>query len=273
MIIQSEILNLIQKSISNGKFVVLTGAGISSESGIPTFRGKGGLWEKYNPAIYANLPGLTSVFLSRPERIVSFITDFYQILLKAKPNPAHLALAQMEKKGILSSVITQNIDNLHQEAGSKKVIQLHGNAYRMRCGRCNKAYNMDRERIEELLEDLGTNKFSRRHLLKALNKYFPRCSCRGRFRPDIVFFGEMLPEDQLRAAYDELNKCSLLFLIGTSGIVYPAAGLPSYAKEKGAKIIEINNEPSAISYLSDQVLLGRAGEFLPAIAADVIKNI
>lgn len=270
--IKNEVLTLIRKGINKGKLVALTGAGISSESGIPTFRGKGGLWEKYNPAIYANIPGLISVLLTRPERIVNFITDFYQVLLKAKPNPAHLALVQMEKKGILSSVITQNIDNLHQEAGSGRVIELHGNAYRIRCGRCEKTCNMGRERIEALLKDLGINKFSRRHLLKTLNKYFPHCNCRGRFRPDIVFFGEILPEDQLKAAYDELDKCSLLFLIGTSGIVYPAAGLPSYAKEKGTKIIEINNEPSAISYLSDQLFLGRAGEILPAIAEDVTKD-
>lgn len=270
--IKDEVLTLIRKSLDKGRLVALTGAGISSESGIPTFRGKGGLWEKYDPTIYANLPGLTSVFLTHPKKITNFITDFYQVLVQAKPNPAHLALVQMEKKGILSSVITQNIDNLHQEAGSRRVIELHGNAYRTRCRRCEKTCNMGREKIEALLKDLETNKFSRRHLLKTLNKYFPRCSCRGRFRPDIVFFGEMLPEDQLKTAYDELNRCSLLFLIGTSGIVYPAAGLPSYAKEKGAKIIEINNEPSAISYLSDQVFLGKAGDILPNIVEAIVKN-
>jgi NAD-dependent deacetylase len=263
--IAEETILFIKEHLKKGKAVALTGAGISSESGIPTFRGKGGLWEKYDPEIFANMPGLLSTFVSEPEKLVDFTYEFYSTLLKAGPNLAHTALSTMEESGHLSVVITQNIDNLHQQAGSRSVIELHGNAYCIRCIHCAKRIYFERDRIQEMITLLAENKKSRNALLKVLSRYFPRCDCGGRFRIDIVLFGEILPEQALQEAYAKLEDCSLLFLVGTSGVVYPAAGLPIYAKEKGAKVIEINKEPSELSYICDRQILGKSAEILPEL--------
>lgn len=263
--IPEEARNYIKKIFKKGNVVCLSGAGISAESGIPTFRGKGGLWEKYDPEIYANTPGLVSIFRTRPQDLVDFMVDFYSVLLKAKPNPAHLALAALEKENILRAVITQNIDNLHQRAGNRKVIELHGNAYRIRCMLCQQKITFEKERLKEMIELLKINKTSRIKLLKIFSRYFPRCECGSRYRIDIVLFGEMLPQDELSRAYQELDHCDVLLLIGSSLVVYPAAALPLYAKERGAKLIEINIEPSTLSDSCDYQIRGEASEILPEI--------
>lgn len=263
--ISKEIRDYIKRSFKQKNVVCLTGAGISAESGIPTFRGRGGLWEKYDPQIYANAKGLTSTLRAHPQELVNFIVDFYSVLLKAHPNPAHLALCVLEKENILNAVITQNIDNLHQQAGGRNVIELHGNAFRIRCAYCLKTIVLEKDRLKEMLELIKINQDSRFKLLKVLSRYFPRCSCGGRYRIDIVLFGEELAQDKLAAAYKQLNNCNTLLLIGTSLVVYPAASLPLYAKERGAKLIEINNEPSSFSYLCDYKIMGRANEVLPEI--------
>lgn len=287
--ISKEVRKYIKDSFKKGKVVCLTGAGISAESGIPTFRGKGGLWEKYDPEIYANTEGLVSTFRTHPDNIVDFIVDFYSLLLKAHPNPAHLALAVLEKESILSAIITQNIDNLHQRAGSRNVIELHGNAFRIRCMQCLKAITLEKDRLKEMVELLKINRTSRIKLLKVLSRYFPRCNaevsacrrdasedshirhCGGRYRLDIVLFGEILPQDELSNAYKQLDDCEVLLLVGTSLVVYPAASLPLYAKERGVKLIEINSEETALSDLCDYKIIGRASEFLPEILG-VLKN-
>ncbi len=137
MISEKTIL-FIKEHLKKGKAVALTGAGISEESGVPTFRGEGGLWERFDPEVFANMPGLISQFMANSEKVVDFAHEFYSALLNANPNPAHLALTAMEKKGLLSAIITQNIDSLHQQSGSRSVIELHGNAYTIRCTRCEK---------------------------------------------------------------------------------------------------------------------------------------
>jgi len=243
----------------------LTGAGISAESGIPTFRGKGGLWEKYDPQIYANTEGLLSRFRRYPADIVNFMVDFYSLLLKARPNPAHLALSVLEKDNILSAIITQNIDNLHQVSGSRSVIELHGNAFRIRCTECPRKITLEEDRLKEMIDLLKINQNSRIKIIKIFSRYFPRCSCGSRFRIDIVLFGEMLPEESLSQAYKQLDNSDTLLLVGTSLVVYPAASLPLYAKEKGAKLMEINNEDSAFSDFCDYQIRGRASEVLPEI--------
>ena len=243
----------------------MTGAGISAESGIPTFRGKGGLWEKYDPQIYANTEGLLSRFRRYPADIVNFMVDFYSLLLKARPNPAHLALSVLEKDNILSAIITQNIDNLHQVSGSRSVIELHGNAFRIRCTECPRKITLEEDRLKEMIDLLKINQNSRIKILKIFSRYFPRCSCGSRFRIDIVLFGEMLPEESLSQAYKQLDNSDTLLLVGTSLVVYPAASLPLYAKEKGAKLMEINNEDSAFSDFCDYQIRGRASEVLPEI--------
>lgn len=264
--ISQELKDYICSNFQKGKVACLSGAGISYESGIPTFRGQGGLWEKYDPQIYAYSEGLRRLFQSRPQKVMDFVIDFYSVLLEAKPNPAHRALAVLEKKDILKATITQNVDNLHQDAGSRKVIELHGNAFRIRCMRCAKTRLLQKEEIVEMVSLLQANKNSRRAILKVLSRYFTRCpECGGRYRIDIVLFGETLPPDELSCAYKELNNCKLLLIIGSSLVVYPAASLPLYARERGARLIEINNEPSNLSDLCDYSIKAKAGEILPEI--------
>ncbi|MFA5362498.1 MAG: NAD-dependent deacylase [Candidatus Omnitrophota bacterium] len=259
--------DFIRQHCKGARVVCLTGAGISSESGIPTFRGKNGLWEKYDPDVYATLDGLVSVFRQRHEDLVKFVFDFYSILYKARPNPAHLSLAELESAGIVSSVITQNIDNLHQEAGSRNVIELHGNALRIRCMGCHKTFKFEKERLKEMAELLKKNMRSRIKLLRVLNRYFPRCkACGSRFRIDIVLFGESFLEDELSSAYEQLAHCGVLLIVGSSLLVYPAAGLPLYAKDKGVKLIEVNDEPSALTDICDHSIREKAGAVLPEIA-------
>jgi len=263
--ISQELVNYIKNEFPKGKIVCLTGAGISAESGIDTFRGKAGLWEKYDPQIYAQTEGLVSLFRKEPKKIVNFILDFYSGILQARPNPGHLALAILEKQGLLEAVITQNIDNLHQQAGSRSVIELHGNAFRIRCQNCARKITLEKDRLKEMLELLKINKDSRIKLLRVISRYFPRCVCGGRYRIDIVLFGELLPEEELNRAYKYLEKCNILLIIGTSLVVYPAAGLPLYAKERGVKLIEINSSPSALTNLCDYKIFGQAGKILPEI--------
>lgn len=263
--ISEETAGFIKKVFQDGKAACLTGAGISAESGIPTFRGKGGLWEKYSPEVFAAPEGLTSMLRERPQDVADFVIDFYGVLLAAKPNPAHLALAVLEKEYILSAVITQNVDNLHQRAGSRNVIELHGNAFRIRCMHCAKTIILEKDRLKEMTELIKINKKSRYRLLKIFSRYFPKCSCGSRYRIDIVLFGEELPQDELSRAYAQLDKCKALLLIGTSLVVYPAASLPLYAKERGAKLIEINNEDTALSGLCDYRIREKASETMPEI--------
>jgi len=243
----------IRKIINKGNIVALTGAGISEESGIPTFRGKGGIWEKYDPSIYANIPGLIGVFLFKPVRVRDFILEFYETIYNAKPNKAHYFLSEMEKSGILNSIITQNVDNLHQRAGSKNVIELHGNMLHFKCTSCSNKFELNEKKLEELINRL--KRASRRQILKLI---LPKCECGGRYRVDVVLFGESLPSNELSKAYAEIEKARTLLLIGTSGIVYPAASLPYYAKEHGATLIEINPTQSALSNITDYSILKKA---------------
>ncbi|MFH1413334.1 MAG: NAD-dependent deacylase [Candidatus Omnitrophota bacterium] len=263
--IPQDLSTYIRDNFRKGRVVCLTGAGISAESGIPTFRGKGGLWEKYNPQVYANAEGLISLLRSNPKKLADFITDFYSMLLPAYPNPAHFALAELEKQGILSSVITQNIDNLHQESGSRKVIEVHGNSFRIVCMSCKKKIILKKEEIKELLSSFSSERYSSIGVLRVISRYFPKCKCGGRFRIDIVLFGEMLPEDEIAQAYQELEHCQTLLIVGSSLVVYPAAGLPLFAKQRGVKLIEVNSEPSALSELSDYMITDEASEVLPEI--------
>ncbi|MFH1890694.1 MAG: Sir2 family NAD-dependent protein deacetylase, partial [Candidatus Kuenenbacteria bacterium] len=161
--------------------------------------------------------------------------------------------------------ITQNIDNLHQDAGSKSVFELHGNSYRLRCEKCQNKKIILKDQLKDIVKLLRENKNSRIKLLKIFNQFFPKCSCGGRFRIDIVLFGEMLPEDVLEESHRRLEKCGLVLLIGTSGVVYPAAGMPLAAKQRGARLAEINTKTSELSHLCDFQLLGKAGEILKEI--------
>ncbi len=225
--------------IKQAQYVVaFTGAGISVESGIPPFRGDGGLWNQYNPIILD-----IDYYQQHTEESWKAIKRlFFDFFGKAKPNAAHYALASMEKAGLLKSVITQNIDNLHQEAGSENVIEFHGNCLQFICLKCGATYQS-----------------SQLHLS---NKP-PHClhpDCRGLLKPDFVFFGEGIPAKAYQASIDAATNADIFILIGTTGEIMPASQIPLLAKENGAKIIEINIEESNFtSSITDLFIKEKAG--------------
>ncbi len=226
----------------------LTGAGVSVESGIPPFRGKGGLWEKYDPMEVAHIDS----FLQNPEKVWNLLfKDMKEVLDKATPNDCHKGLAKLEALGILKTIITQNVDGLHQMAGSGDVIEFHGNMAWQRCMECNKRY--------------ATNRVD-------LKRIPPRCSCDGILRPDAVLFGEMIPPDALWRSRKAATDCDVMLVIGTSAVVQPAALIPVIAKESGAKIIEINPERTPLTDdISDYLIRGTAGGVMNRILAQMEK--
>ncbi len=237
--------NLINK-LKKAKVVsALTGAGVSAESGVPTFRDPGGLWEKFRPEQLANF----DAFLNDPDLVWNWYQHRREIIRDVKPNPGHYALAEMEKYFNEFNLITQNIDNLHKRAGSSVVTELHGNIERNYCINCRRFYN------NITLEE----------------KKVLKCECGGLIRPDVVWFGEMLPFESLKYAEDCAGRSDVFFSIGTSAEVYPAAMLPLIAKRAGAYAVEINPKPTAISYDMDEVLQGKSGEVLSELA-EVIKK-
>jgi len=249
--------------IKKGDVVAFTGAGASEESGIPTFRGENGLWSKYDPKIYASLPYVFYTFLSRPSNIGEFIVDFYESLLKAKPNPIHILLSILEKRGYLKGVITQNIDNLHTEAGTNSIAELHGNAYKFFCRYCEKIYTKKKEDIESFIHNLKDilYKSSSKILRKKIIDFMGKCQCGRYLLPYIVFFGQNLPQEELKKAYRIIQGCKLLLCIGTSGIVFPAANFPLLAKKNGARIVEINPYSTDLSSFADIVIREKAAIF------------
>ncbi len=240
-----QLIKKVAEEIKEKKEVVaFTGAGISVESGIPAFRGSQGLWEKYDPEQYAHI--LT--FLNEPAKVWKMLKEMFSIALKAKPNIAHIVLAEMEKKHYLKAVITQNVDGLHQEAGNQKVIELHGNGRFLVCISCYSKFLF----VEEYLNI----------------EPYPVCEiCKGPLKPDVVFFGESLPEKALSSAYELAESCKIFLIIGTSGLVYPAAQIPYYAKSKGATVVEINLGGTPYTYkITDYFLKGKAGEILAKLS-------
>jgi len=227
--------------------VAFTGAGISSESGIPTYRGKGGLWTKYDPNRYANI----HYFNKDPSYYWSFFKDIrYPMLKEVIPNKAHLALAEMERMGHVQTVITQNIDGLHQEAGSSSVIELHGTTRIITCMDCSETYPM--EEIHPKLE----------------KEIPPLCrQCRGVLRPAVIFFGESLDPEVIGRAYQESDACDFFIVVGSSLVVYPAANLPVSAKRKGARLAIVNTEPTPLDQMADYVIHEEAGTALPQIVS------
>lgn len=226
--------------------VALTGAGISVESGIPPFRGKGGVWERFDPMEYATI----DAFERNPEKVWRvLLSELKNLVEKAEPNNGHKGLAKLEKKGILKTVITQNVDGLHQKAGNSDVIEFHGNFAQYRCMSCD--YRADTHR---LLPD----------------QIPPLCHCGGIFRPDCVFFGEMIPEEALWRSRYAATHCDIMLVVGTSANVQPAAYMPVLAKNSGAKIIEINTEKTPLTgHVSDHILLGKAGKIMDILINEI----
>lgn len=236
----NEAAEIIKKSKN---MIALTGAGVSVESGIPDFRSAGGLWDKYDPAIYASIQS----FNTMPERVWDMIFEMIELTATAKPNNAHYALAGLESMNLLKALITQNIDNLHQEAGSRNVIEYHGNASRLECLRCKSEY-------EAADFDLT-------------GKKIPRCvTCGIILKPSVVFFGEMIPHDALKQSSFYAARADVVLVAGTSAVVYPAAAIPQQAKMNGAKIIEFNIEETELTHRgTDILILGSAGKTLPRL--------
>ncbi|BBO85519.1 NAD-dependent deacylase [Desulfosarcina ovata subsp. sediminis] len=224
------------------KTVALTGAGISVESGIPPFRGKGGLWEKLDPMKYAHI----DAFLEDPETVWNvLIKEMKMVLDKARPNTAHVGLADLERMGILQTVITQNVDGLHQRAGNSDVIEFHGSFAWQRCQTCD--WTIETSRVD-------------------LSEIPPRCRCGGILRPDCIFFGEMIPHDALLRSQQISAACDVMLVVGTSATVQPAASMPFIARDNGAVVIEINPEPTSLTRrISNLPLLGAAGTILPRL--------
>ncbi len=224
--------------------VALTGAGISAESGIPTFRSKGGLWEKFDPAVYASI----DVFRQDPSKYWSIRGEFIRNYDSYQPNPGHLALAELERMGLLSQVITQNIDGLHRKAGSRNVIELHGSLREIFCVRCSQEY-----RAPQIPEGMP-----------------PLCECGGVLKPNTVLFGESLPPEALETAWRESKTCRVMLVIGTSAVVQPAASLPYVAKDHGAAVVEVNIERAFSN--ADHFLEGKAGAVLPELVSTLRKT-
>ena len=219
---------------------VLTGAGISAESGIPTFRGAGGLWNHYRAEDLAT----PEAFARDPRLVWEWYNWRRETIAKAAPNPAHLALVKLERAKPSFTLITQNVDGLHNLAGSGRVLKLHGDIWRMRCTDC------------------GSNWPDRR---VPLPKLPPHCACGGLARPGVVWFGEPLPPGMMNEAEHAVASSEVFLVIGTSATVYPAAGLVPFANQNGAVVIEINLEPTPFSESVDFALEGPAGELLPQL--------
>lgn len=236
----------IDKLQSAKKIVFFTGAGISAESGISTFRGKDGIWNKMKPEELANF----NAFIRNPDLVWEWYQHRRDIVHKAAPNAGHIAIAELEKFYEVT-VVTQNIDNLHRRAGSTKIFELHGNIERNFCVDCHTFYNPpDFE----------------------LTNQVPKCKkCGGLVRPDVVWFGEMLPQDEFSEGENAARWSDICFVVGTSAIVYPAAYIPITAKQSGSYIVEINIEPTEMSKIADYSIYGKSGEILPEILQAIKK--
>ena len=218
--------------------VALTGAGVSTESGIPDFRSPtSGLWFQYNPMEVASIGG----FRSNPERFYEFWGQRFATLAHAQPNITHRVLAELEARGYLKCVITQNIDDLHRRAGSRRVLEVHGNYTRGLCIGCKKTYT-----IQEIFE-------------KVKRDGVPLCEeCKNLLKPDVVLFGELLTAD-FDSALDEIERCDFLFVLGTSLEVYPVAGLVPHAKRRGARIAIVNREHTPFEPIADLIIESELG--------------
>ena len=227
------------------RVVAFTGAGVSAESGVPTFRGAGGLWEGRPVEELATPQG----FRADPVRVWRFYEERRCNLARCRPNPAHEVLARWQQRFSAYTLVTQNVDGLHEAAGSRGVLHVHGSIWMVRCTRCGN------ERHEPAAP---------------LPEVPPRCSaCGAMERPGVVWFGEPLPEDVLRAASQAAARAEVMVVVGTSAVVYPAAGLVQMAASAGAAVIEVNPEASALAHLADVELRGPAGELLPRLDASL----
>ncbi|MDX1419585.1 MAG: NAD-dependent deacylase [Rubricoccaceae bacterium] len=242
---------LVERLAAAGRVAVLTGAGVSAESGVPTFRDPDGLWQRFRPEELANV----EAFLQNPELVQGWYAHRRAVVEEVQPNAGHDALAALERlvieRGGAFLLATQNVDHLHHRAGSERVVELHGSLARTYCIECS------REATAEELASLGAGTAA-------------RCpACDGLLRPDVVWFGERLPEGAMERAAHAAATADVFLSVGTSAVVYPAAGLPLIAQEAGAYVAEVNPAPSEIAGRLDEHVRGKAGEVLPALVERV----
>jgi NAD-dependent deacetylase len=236
---------------NSGKILIFTGAGLSTESGIPDFRSPGGIWDRYDPSDF-EFQKIISSERAR-EKYWKMSTEFYETMKDARPNPAHLAIADLESTGKLVAVVTQNIDNLHQKAGStpEKVIEIHGSAFSVSCLECGQRY--DRDVIEGRL---------------AAGESVPKCdACSGILKPDTISFGQAMPQDLLEKAFAHAEVCDLCIVLGSSLVVYPAASVPLHVVDTGSKVMIINRDPTPLDPRAELVIHGSVGRVLPEMVA------
>jgi NAD-dependent deacetylase len=233
--------------------VILTGAGLSTPSGIPDFRSEGtGLWSRDEPLVVASL----TTFRTAPEKFFQWFRPLASQIHNAQPNVAHLAMVEMEKTGCIQSIITQNIDALHQKAGSKNVIEMHGTIRTLSCSQC---YHQS-----ESLPYLGP--FVERGEI-------PRCSsCGGIMKPDVILFGEQLPQKAWMQAQRDARQCDVMMVAGSSLEVLPVAGLPMQALDRGAHLIIVNNSPTYLNVRADVAIMEDVADIIPAIAEKVVHG-
>jgi NAD-dependent protein deacetylase/lipoamidase len=236
----------LQDSLTEATHItIFTGAGISAESGVPTFRSPDGIWARFKPEELANI----NAFMANPERVWEWYEHRRTVVAEAKPNPGHYAIVEFEELFDRVDVITQNVDGLHARAGSKRIYELHGSLHAHRCLECSSPYT-----------------------LSTKEQGIPRCpACGGLIRPGVVWFGEDLPRDIWQQAEEATRACDLFLSVGTSTVVYPAAQLPFLALSLGKQVIEINPEATDLTRHADVVLEGAAGEVLPRFAEYVRK--
>lgn len=231
----SDVTRLVQQARA---VVALTGAGMSAESGVPTFRGTDGLWRTFRAGDLAT----PEAFARDPQLVWAWYRWRREKIAAARPNPGHVALAKLERRLSAFTLLTQNVDGLHREAGSRAIIELHGNLWRARCS----------AEPDRVIEDRATSPPAEP----------PRCACGALLRPDVVWFGESLNPDHVERALAAVRTCDVLLVIGTSAIVYPVAAFPSLARQAGARIVEINVADTPLTPQADVVIRGPAGSVL-----------
>jgi NAD-dependent deacetylase len=252
-VIDQEQLEIAARIVAESSYLIaLVGAGLSKESGIPTFRGGDGLWDKHGEPpmdgyqrLLADPAGWWAQRLAEQEKM----SDFTKAIEEARPNAGHIALAELERQGLLKHIITQNIDNLHQEAGSFLITEIHGNRTKQRCIGCGRRWQR-----EEFVSDTMP----------------PRCpDCDGLVKSDTVMFGEPIPQDALECCYREAQRADAVLLAGTSAVVYPAAEFPAIAHRAGARLIEVNPQETPLTAICSAVLRAPSGEALPRLVERV----
>ncbi len=264
---EAEILRAADIVAGAKNLVAFSGAGVSAESGIPTFRDPGGIWDRFDPDEVGTTGGIFSAAAKKPEVIREFLSETVETFEKAQPNPGHFVLADLERMNILRSVITQNIDDLHFQAGNTRIFEVHGNLYRQRCLACDKKTKLTKEAYLSQARSvlIDSKEFELIHLLSLM----PLCECGSSMRPDVVMFGEAV--QAVPESIQEASTCDVMLILGTSGVVYPAASLPRYARGVGARIIDINPREHPFADISDVVITEKTGVALPRILEQVKK--